>query len=30
VILMVGVLVVALLLAGPTLYQDFKRRKHKP
>lgn len=28
-ILMVGVLVVALILAGPTLYQDYKKRKRK-
>jgi len=28
-ILMIGVLVVALVLAGPTLYRDYKRRHHK-
>lgn len=28
-ILMVGVFIVALILAGPTLYQDYKKRKQK-
>jgi len=28
-ILMVGVLIVALILAGPTLYQDYKKRRQK-
>jgi|GEM_PF-2503200 hypothetical protein len=29
VVLMVGVLVIALILAGPTLYRDYKKRHQK-
>lgn len=29
-ILMVGVFIVALILAGPTLYNDYKKRHRKP
>lgn len=28
-ILLIGVLIAALVLAGPTLYQDYKKRRRK-
>lgn len=28
-LLIFGVLAIALILAGPTLYQDYKKRHHK-